>query len=74
MSDLKFSGSPEHPAEIRNELFDLLYKYVPTTLLASQLIALIVVLALYHSVDPKNLFLWLGAVTLLNLLRLGMQY
>ncbi|MEN8167308.1 MAG: GGDEF domain-containing protein, partial [Pseudomonadota bacterium] len=74
MSDLKFSGSPEHPAEIRNELFDLLYKYAPTTLLSNQLIALIVVLALYHSVDPKNLFLWLAAVTLLNLLRLGMQY
>jgi diguanylate cyclase (GGDEF)-like protein len=74
MSDLKLSGSPEHPSEIRNELFDILYKYAPTTLLSSQLIALIVGLALYNSIDPKSLLIWLGTLTLFNLLRLAMRY
>lgn len=74
MSDVKLSESPDHPSEIRNELFDILYKYAPTTLLSSQLVALIVGLALYNSIDPKSLLIWLGTVTLFNLLRLAMRY
>lgn len=64
----------KRPFNATQELVNLLYRYAPATLLSGQVVAIIVVLALFDSTNKKQLLIWLSGVTLLNLLRLGLCF
>ena len=57
--------------DTHEKLADLFYQYAPATILASQFIAFIIAFTLYKQVDQTQLYVWLGSITLFNLLRLG---
>jgi diguanylate cyclase (GGDEF)-like protein len=74
MPDNSLTSSEQISSDANGQLANLLYRYAPATLLASQGIAIIVSLAIYHQLAPTTLYLWLSSVTLFNLLRLGLRY
>lgn len=73
MPDTIQTGSELNPFNANKELAELLYKYAPASIVASQFIAIIIVFTLYKQVNPTPLYIWLGSITLFNLLRLGLR-
>jgi len=71
MPDTSKTVAEQDSHDTREKLANLFYQYAPATILASQFIAIIIAITLYKQVDQNLLYVWLGSITLFNLLRLG---